>query len=586
MRSLSSPRQITVLFLLILLIGAAVKLYAAQLLAWEADYVPLIARGQSWLDGGEFPAVGTLSSVAAFNMPFLVWMQLPALLFTRDVRFALVATQLLFNLFGTWIVFRLGSNVFDNRAGLVGAALFTFSDIGITSAYTAWAQLLQPTFLVTFAYCLFLWKNEARSWQVAATFIVATAAFMTHFTAVILYGFFAVFWFLLRMPIDLRGLLAGIGISALMLSPYLAFEANSDFVDLKAFFTRRTRISAEVMAEYAHLKPEAQARAAPAKPADSPEGSAAAHQPAPAARSRLERGVLWLIGIPGQVIQSLRLVFRTDLQSLRQHMPLLYAISRVLRALLEACFWFGIGHSVYFFGRSWLTTRRTLPAEQQSIRLAWALAQQQLVNLPAGRNLFLLLIVLGQVAALIIVRAGPDEQPSYYSGLISLQFLMCGYTILAIKRQYLYRRLVLLLIVVYVSLGAVDRLVRVANHDSSADSPLNLNLYENLNDAAGWIAGDWPGSESITVSYDMFPEIAHHWWIVPWNTVDDSYRVGMGLDYLLSSYYGLENLNKNPAGLADQPDYVVTSARGLERYEEEKYQLETFGALHILKPQA
>ena len=87
-------------------------------------------------------------------------MQLPALLFTRDVRFALVATQLLFNLFGTWIVFRLGSNVFDNRAGLVGAALFTFSDIGITSAYTAWAQLLQPTFLVTFAYCLFLWKNE------------------------------------------------------------------------------------------------------------------------------------------------------------------------------------------------------------------------------------------------------------------------------------------------------------------------------------------------------------------------------------------------------------------------------------------
>jgi len=70
----------SVAFALLLIASAALKLYASRLLAWEVDYVPVLARGQTWIDGGAFPVVGTLSSVAAFNMPFLVWMQLPALL--------------------------------------------------------------------------------------------------------------------------------------------------------------------------------------------------------------------------------------------------------------------------------------------------------------------------------------------------------------------------------------------------------------------------------------------------------------------------------------------------------------------------
>ncbi len=98
----------SVAFALLLIASAALKLYASRLLAWEVDYVPVLARGQTWIDGGAFPVVGTLSSVAAFNMPFLVWMQLPALLITRDVRLVLVGTQLTFNLLTTCIVFRGG----------------------------------------------------------------------------------------------------------------------------------------------------------------------------------------------------------------------------------------------------------------------------------------------------------------------------------------------------------------------------------------------------------------------------------------------------------------------------------------------
>ena len=178
-------RLVSAAFLGILLLSVALKIYASQLLVWEVDYVPVVARGQAWLDGGSFPAVGTLSSVAAFNMPFLPWMQLPALLFTRDVRLVLVITQLAFNLLGTWVVFRLGARLFDRAAGMLAAILFTFSDIGISGAYTAWAQLQLPVFTILVAYFLYLWLKENRWWQVALVWISATAAFMTHFSAIL-----------------------------------------------------------------------------------------------------------------------------------------------------------------------------------------------------------------------------------------------------------------------------------------------------------------------------------------------------------------------------------------------------------------
>ena len=162
-RPMPRPMQIRpyqAAFWLLIAASIGVKLVAAQLLVWEADYVPLLSRGTAWLDGGAFPAVGTLSSVAAFNLPFLVWLQLPALLLTRHVPTVLIGTQLAFNLLATLAVYRLGSDLIDERAGMIAALLFTYSQVGISSAYTAWAQLLLPGFCVFFVYCLYRWKSR------------------------------------------------------------------------------------------------------------------------------------------------------------------------------------------------------------------------------------------------------------------------------------------------------------------------------------------------------------------------------------------------------------------------------------------
>lgn len=572
------PAGTTLLFLLLLLISAAVKLYAARLMAWEADYVPLIARGQAWLDGGPFPVVGTLSSVAAYNMPFLAWMQLPALMLTRDVRVVLVATQLAFNLISTWAIFRLGRRIFDARAGLAAAIVFAFSDVGISSAYTAWAQLLLPGFFALVSYSLFSWLAEGRAWQLALCLILATCAFMTHFSAVLLYGILLALWLVLRPRVDRRGLISGCLLSALMLAPYLAFEASRDFADVRAFLTRRSRLSAEVLAEYAQLKPGGPAVESPAAAEPALSASASADQ-----STRLERGIAWALSIPAQIIRSLRLFFDTDLASLKAHAPLLHPVSSGLRVLLEACFWLGSAGALYACGRGCTAGLRALPADQRNFQRGWQLARAQLLLTAAGRNLILLLIVLGTAAGLILARAGPAEHPSYYAGIVSLQLLICGYAAQALRGRFRLQRLLLAALLLLAGLGALDRVARVARHDPTQHSPLNLNLYTSHDAAAAWIASDWRGPAQLTVSYDMFPELAQHWWVVAWHRIDSSYRIGMALDYLLGAYHGLHNQNKNPAGLADAADYIVTSASGSERYDLQQYDARQFGALFVLK---
>ena len=146
------------------------------------------------------------------------------------------------------------------------------------------------------------------------------------------------------------------------------------------------------------------------------------------------------------------------------------------------------------------------------------------------------------------------------------------------------RNLLVVLIVIFICLAPLDRILRVSHHDRSAHTPQNLSLYVNISDAAGWIDSDWEQPGAITISYDLFPEMAYHWWIAAWNTVDESYRIGMALDHLLESYYGLRNSNRNPAGPADQPDYIVTSASGAERYDVDLFKVNQFGALYVLKP--
>ncbi|MXX50881.1 MAG: hypothetical protein F4243_07075 [Chloroflexi bacterium] len=558
-------------FWLLIVLSIGVKLVAAQLLVWEVDYVPLIARGTAWLDGGSFPVVGTLSSVAAYNLPFLVWLQLPALFLTRHVPTVLIATQLAFNLLATVATYRLGRELIDERAGMVAAALFTYSQVGISSAYTAWAQLLLPGFCVFFVYCLYRWKTDGSAGFVALTWLVATAAFMTHFSAVLFYGLLAALWLILRLPWNARGLLAGALLSAAMLTPYMAFQVEQDFADLRAFFTRSPRIDAQTLAQYAHLKPEAQSSPAGAPPpvADaSPSDDAPAPEPS-LNEGRLQRSIRYALSLPGHALAALRLPFQAALLTLGAQLPPLAPLELALRLALEACFWVGCGFAIARCWRAW-RGNQTIPA--------------LLRRSVDGRALLLMLVMLGLLAGLLLARATPDENASYYMSLYCLQFLVCAYSLrcLAGERRYILH-VCLVLVLLWASFNSLDRLLRVAGHDAAQHSAQNMSLYRSIEAATNFIAADWEGGETLTISYDLLPELAHQWWIVPWHSIDPLYRMGMAYDFLLESAHGLRNRNEDPLGVAAGADYVLTSQPGATRYDTAAYHLQRFGAVVVLK---
>ncbi len=238
------------LLLLIFCLSLPVKLIAAQNMVWDIDIVPVVARGQAWLEGGAFPVYGTLSSVAAYNMPFLVWLHLPALIITDDVQIAMLMTLLVFNAIGTLYCYLAGAALFQPRTGIIAAALFTFSEISVSSSYIAWAQLLLPVFFIAVFYHVWQWRIRAQGRHLALAGIFATAAFMTHFAAIMLFPAMLIVALVSRARWQWRSLLVGAGVCLLLLAPYVRFQVERDFVDLRAFLTRTSPIPAEVLAEY------------------------------------------------------------------------------------------------------------------------------------------------------------------------------------------------------------------------------------------------------------------------------------------------------------------------------------------------
>jgi 4-amino-4-deoxy-L-arabinose transferase-like glycosyltransferase len=232
-----------------MLIGLLFRLYAAQDLRWSSDTVPIIDIGQRFFRDGLFPLHGSLSSVAAYYMPGLVYLFMPAMLLTNDPALIIILTALAANLIGILLVYRLCSEFFDREIGLVAAALYTFSTIGIESAYTAWAQMNVGVFFMGTIYFLYRWAAYMHGRDMTLAILAAVFVFMIHFAAFVLAIVIAVFYFLIPRPrpaIPVKWLIASAIGTIVLLAPYGYFEITRDFVDVRAFISRKDLVPPEV----------------------------------------------------------------------------------------------------------------------------------------------------------------------------------------------------------------------------------------------------------------------------------------------------------------------------------------------------
>ncbi|QPC82954.1 glycosyltransferase family 39 protein [Phototrophicus methaneseepsis] len=582
---------------LIWLLSLIPKLLGAHNMVWEIDIVPVVMRTTDWLAGGSFPAFGTLSSVAAYNWPMLVWLNAPAVILTNDPFWGMLLTGIIWNAISTFAVFRLSNDLFGLQVGLVAAALFTYHETAIAGTYTAWAQLLLPGFYALTLYALWRWHTTDRGAYLAMAGIVATAGFMTHFGAVLLYPAMFIIALVIGARWQWRWLLIGTLGVLVLIAPYLAFEAERDFADIRAFLSRDALVGQAALDAVAYLKPEggpiappydgpqpieqpasddaitapsiATEQAPTPQPPTSPEVVTPA-QPTPS-RSIVERLVGFIVTIPEQFRYAFWLAFQGTPQGLGPFNDWGVIVRHVMSSLF-------IGGSLFAI-------------VQVSLRLyrqGWRQFRQVITGTWAGHMLILLLFLLVIQAGFVVTRTPPWEQPTYYPGFVSVQMMMVAATLDAclrwlVPQQRLQRGLLMVAVTIMAAVGGLDRVGRVLNYDDSQHTPANAWLYRHIEAVADYIAQDWQGREPLTISYDIMPEMRNYWWIIPWNQVDPAYTMGLPYDYLLS-LQGLTNANTNPIGWADDADYIVVWEPGLARHDLADYEVTRFGTVYVLKP--
>lgn len=573
MRRFLSERIGLLLTLVLYTLSLPIKWVAATWMPFDFDTVPVLARGADWLAGGTFPAVGTLSSVAAYNFPALPWLHIPAQLFTEDAFFVILSTMLVFNLIATLAMYGMGRVLGGPAVGILAAALFTFGETGVSSAYTAWAQLLLPGFYALTLLCLFLWITQERGVYLAWSGVLATLAIMTHFSAILLLPAM----FLVALLADVRWppgwLLGGTALCLALLAPYLIFDAEQDFANLRAFLAQEVRVDPTMMDLYGQWKPGSEA-VPPAEPIirhDKGVGSTLlVAQPTtePRLASIAEQLLQELQTVPQKMLAGTIVPFQVGWQAVPSWvMPLrwlpfvLYAVGvleiirRTFRAMLQVA-------------------RRKLPLREIPARLR---------ETPAGRALLVLLFHLVLLAGLVIT--GNSTQRTYFIGLLAPQLLIAGYAGWRLLHLRGLRVVVIMGVVLFAGINAVERVGRVVQHDYSTPTLFNASIYRHVSAVADAIAADWQGdADALVVSYDLLPEMRVFWWVPAWHSVDDGYRMGMHVDFLLHFEHGLRNLNRDPVGEVVPFDYLVVTAEGFERYADRPVMVLHEGPLMVLQP--
>lgn len=531
------------------LLSAAFKLSLSDTVIFDYDIVPVVALGWEWLHaGGPFPVHGTLASVAAYNLPGLVWLHLPALMVTSSPWLAMVLTLLWFNMLGTFAAYALGRELSDPLGGAAAALLFAFSEGAIAATTTAWAQLLLPTFFVGVALCLFRWRRTGHGGWMLAAGLIALLAFMTHFSAVLLLPVMIVFWLLSGAALRWRWLLLTAALAGALLAPYLAFQAQRDFRDLQAFLTRRVQIPQDafeaVRAEARRLA-NAQAAFVPAPPTPTPTTAADAEP-----ESRVLRFALRLPRELAAVGESqTQFIVRSPLDSPTHALEqaLTWALRLALLGVSAAALWI-VGRRAL---KPHLRSDTSTPSARRTWQRGWA-----------GQMALLWALPVTLVAGMLALRVYPTENASYLAGLQGWFVVLTGAALGVLMARWRGLRALALALVMAACV------VSVVHHQQRLEARQETLFprawyYRTLHALADHIAEAIAPAKTVTVEYALWPQTRTFDWVPAWGLVDQGYRAGMSLDFVLLAEYGIQNLNTNPYGVADDPDFIMVFAPDL-----------------------
>ncbi len=240
------PKPIVCSTILIGLVAAVGLLLAFQ--GWNTrtfnfDLIPYMDDAQAFVNAGEIPHKGTLTSFGSYTPPGITWLMIPGAVSFSDPRlFEFPASALLYvgTLFG---IFFLARDFFGTACAYLAVTLWGLSELGLLFAQSSWVRS-HPFFYVWMSYWIGKWVERKNPWYLAAAaFIWAVGMYMFLEMAPALF-IIPVVWFLYRPPVRLAPIAFITVLAAAVWYPYLRFEASRDFADLKSqVYRQQMRLS-------------------------------------------------------------------------------------------------------------------------------------------------------------------------------------------------------------------------------------------------------------------------------------------------------------------------------------------------------
>jgi hypothetical protein len=213
------------------LAGVLVSLQGWKARATPPDLATRVEAAGELIAHGRIPQRAAVGSYVAFTPPGSVWLTAPGMLLCKDSRlFESVSSVALYagTVVGIFLVARL---FFGTACGLLAAVLFALSSIGLKLGESFGHP---PFFYVWMVYFLSRWTKEKEAKHLVLAVLFWAVGFYIFMEVAPAFFIIPVLWFIRRPPVRSGWWIPVAAVLALMWLPYLRFEANRGFIDMRA----------------------------------------------------------------------------------------------------------------------------------------------------------------------------------------------------------------------------------------------------------------------------------------------------------------------------------------------------------------